>query len=93
MIKSCTFCLVNAIVRTPTEEFIFMSNLIHRYPSVGSVVKKMMEVNPDLSVQQVISLIRQSIQTQGEGAKEFASAEFVDEQRALELARTTLKSR
>lgn len=67
-----------------------MNYLLHRSPSVGSLVKKIMTVNPELSSLEIISLIRQATQTQGDAAGEYALAEVVDEKRALELAKATL---
>jgi hypothetical protein len=71
-----------------------MESLIHRTPSVGSVLKKIMAINPDLSAAQMIGLIRESLQTQAQSdiAGEFAQAEVVDEEKVLRLARATLKS-
>ncbi len=70
-----------------------MANVLFSAPSVGSVTKKIVEINPDLTVQQIIGVIRQSTlrQTQPEEAGEFASIDVIDEPRALELARATLK--
>lgn len=71
-----------------------MDKLIYRTPSVGSIVKKVLAINPDLNVQQTIEIIRQSVhsQTQNILAEEFLSAEVVNETMALDLARATLKS-
>ena len=51
--------------------------------SVGSVVKKVLAINPDLSVSDVIALVRGALRSEGTG-------DTVDEARALELARATL---
>jgi hypothetical protein len=71
-----------------------MDKLVYRTPSVGSVVKKVLAINPDLNVQQTIEIIRQSVQTQTQHilAEEFLSAEVVNEAIALDLARATLKN-
>jgi hypothetical protein len=63
-----------------------MDTLLHRAPSVGSLVKKILAVNPNLSAQQIIGIIRQATRTQGKLANEYASAEVVDEKLAMELA-------
>jgi hypothetical protein len=63
-----------------------MPRLIHHTPSVGSLIKKVMEINPELSAQDLIQIVRESIQTQGIAAGEFATAEVVDEEKALQLA-------
>jgi hypothetical protein len=62
-----------------------------RAPTVGSLVKKIVEINPDLSVNEIVALIRSSMKPRGAPALDFASAEVVDDQRALELARATLR--
>ncbi|MGZ3689596.1 MAG: hypothetical protein ACXWPM_06955 [Bdellovibrionota bacterium] len=67
-----------------------MAHLIHKSPSVGSVIKKVLAVNPDLGVTEIIELIKQSIAPQGDEAGEFATSEVVDEEKALRLARETL---
>lgn len=67
-----------------------MSRLLSPFTSVGSLTKKIISINPELSVQDVIELIRQATRTPGELNSHPASAEIVDEVRALELARATL---
>ena len=62
-------------------------------PSVGSVVKKVIAINPELSVQDVIQIVRSCVEKHGERAGEFAASEVVNESRALELARLTLRQR
>lgn len=64
-----------------------MSRLIHHTPTVGSLIKKVMAINPELTAQEMIQIVKESLQTQGEVAGEFASAERVDEEKALRLAR------
>lgn len=71
--------------------FISMEHLIHRAPSVGGVIKKIMAINPDLNVREVIDLVRRSTETQVMGG-EFSKAEIVNEAKALELARATVKN-
>jgi hypothetical protein len=69
-----------------------MESVILRSPSVGSVVKKIIAINPELNTSDIIDLIRQSVQVQAqpELAGEFAQAEIVDEAKALRLAQETL---
>ena len=71
-----------------------MDKLIYRTPSVGSIVKKVLAINPDLNVHQTIEIIRRSVQSQTQDilAEEFLSAEVVNETLALELARASLVS-
>lgn len=70
-----------------------MDKLIYRTPSVGKIVKKVLAINPDLNVHQTIEIIRQSIQSQTQNnlAEEFLSVDIINETRALDLARATLK--
>ena len=72
-----------------------MEKLILRTPSVGSAIKKVMEVNPHLSAAEMIDLIRQSTRTQAQQGVtgEFSKAEIIDEQELLRLARECLRSR
>ncbi|MGK5085518.1 hypothetical protein WDW37_19695 [Bdellovibrionota bacterium FG-1] len=71
-----------------------MDHLIHRTPSVGSIIKKMISINPDLDTMQLIDIIRKStlVQEQSGIAGEFAQAQIIDEQQALSLTRGSLKS-
>ena len=70
-----------------------MESVILRSPSVGSVVKKIIAINPELNTSDIIDLLRQSIQVQvqPELAGEFAQAEIVDEAKAIRLAQETLR--
>lgn len=70
-----------------------MQSFLHRSPSVGSITKKIMEINPELSGQEIIRIIRASVETQGRDAGEFAGIEMIDESRALALAKATLPQR
>jgi hypothetical protein len=65
--------------------------VLNRSPSVGAVVKKMLEINPDLGAQEITKIVKQAIHLQGGIANEFAEAEVIDEEKALELARQTLR--
>jgi hypothetical protein len=69
-----------------------MDNLIHRSPSVGGVIKKMLAINPNLGADQIIDFIRKSTfkQEQSGVAGEFAQAEVIDEKLALSMATATL---
>ena len=69
-----------------------MNDVIHRSPSVGSLVKKIIEVNPELSAKQVIGLVRQATYTPPITEGDYMSLEVVDEALALELARKTVNS-
>jgi hypothetical protein len=63
----------------------------HRFPSAGSLIKKIVEINPDLSVQEVIRVVRQATRKQEAPANgDFASVDVIDEEVALDLARRTL---
>lgn len=70
-------------MKTPEEK-------IHTGAAAGSVIKKVIAINPDLSAQEIIDLIRKSIRTQGGQSNEFSQAEIIDEAIALDLARATL---
>lgn len=62
-------------------------------PSVGSLVKKMLLINPELSAAHLIQMIRQSVRVQGQSMSTEPQAETVDERFALELARKSLQER
>jgi hypothetical protein len=68
-----------------------MSRLIHRAPSVGGLVKKIMEINPELGVQEITQIVRRATRAQGAEAGDYAALEIVDEQMALALAKATLQ--
>ncbi len=60
--------------------------------TVGQVLKKIMEINPDLSAHEMIFLMKESIQVRGGGFQDgFLKQDTIDEEKALELARRTLK--
>ena len=67
-----------------------MASLIHSAPSVGSVVKKIIAVNPELTAKEITAIVRDSLELQGGVANEFSSAEIINEAKALELARQLL---
>ncbi len=64
----------------------------HRAPSVGAITKKIIAINPNLSAHAIMDIVRRSIDPLGGLAGEFSSAEVLDEDRALELARESLKA-
>lgn len=63
-----------------------MESGLHPAPSIGGVVKKILEVRQDLSMQEIMEIIRQSMVSRGALAGDFASAQTLDETRALKLA-------
>jgi hypothetical protein len=63
--------------------------IVHRAPSVGSITKRILEINPNLGTAEIIGLVRQAIKPIGV-AGEFSSAEMIDEELALRLARQTI---
>ena len=69
--------------------------LVHRTPSVGSILKRMIEINPELSASELTALIRESILDQsqaGLAAGEFAQAQVIDEAKCLRLTRESVQS-
>jgi hypothetical protein len=72
-------------------EDVEFDKIQHHAPSVGSITKRILEINPDLNTMQVVGLVRQAIKPIGI-AGEFSSAEMIDEELALRLARATVKS-
>lgn len=68
-----------------------MDYLVHRSPSVGGLIKKILAINPDLGVQEIVDLVRRATKIQGDVENVYASKEVVDENLALELAKQTLK--
>jgi hypothetical protein len=65
---------------------------LHRAPSVGSLVKKVLAVNPNLSTHDIIAMVREATHDQGENAGEYSSVQVVDENKVMELARASLKT-
>jgi hypothetical protein len=68
-----------------------MNNLLHRNASVGSLIKKILAINPELGVQEIIGLIRESTRIQNGMLGEYDSTELINEDQALELAKATSK--
>jgi hypothetical protein len=69
----------------------FQEKLIHRTPSVGAIVNRLLKVNPELGMQDLAFIIRSSMEVQGGMGSEFSQASFIDEEKALGLARRTLQ--
>lgn len=70
-----------------------MANVNRGTPTVGSVSKKIMEINPDLNVQEIIYVIKQSILSEFSIEEGFQKTEVIDEEKALEMARATCRSK
>jgi hypothetical protein len=64
---------------------------LHQAPSVGSLVPKILEINPNLTSPEVIAMVRQCIKKRGPEAGDFAYAEVLDEEMVLRLAKESLK--
>lgn len=69
-----------------------MNKLAHKTLSVGGVIKKIAALNPDLGVREISNIIRQSIETQELRPGDFAPLDVIDEEKALALARATLRN-
>ncbi len=69
-----------------------MNSVLHP-TSIGGLTKKIMAINPDLSVQEIVWLIRQATRTRAEADNDYARSEVVDEEYALELTRASLNHR
>ena len=63
-----------------------MASVIHKSPSVGSVVKKIVDLHPELTAKEVTAIVRECLAPQGGVSNEFASAEVINEAKALRLA-------
>lgn len=63
---------------------------VHNSPTVGSIVKKIIGINPELNTSEIIALIRQATHKTGIATGSFSGVEIVDEALALDLARQTL---
>ena len=63
-----------------------LAHHIHKTPSVGSVIKKLMDAYPELSAAELTAIVRQSLVAQGDQAGDFAGTEVIDEALALRLA-------
>lgn len=59
-------------------------------PTVGSVSKKVIEINPNLSAQEIIFIIRQSVLYEYAIKDGFTKSEVIDEAKALDMARASL---
>ena len=67
-----------------------MESAVLRSPTVGSLIKKVVTINPDLTTSEIIDMMRQSVRAQGAEKNEFASVEVVNEEQVLGLARASL---
>lgn len=76
-------------VNDPLRARVLRENL-HKAPSVGSLVPKILAINPELTSQQVIELVRVCMTRRGSDAGDFADVEVLDEQKALRLAKESL---
>jgi hypothetical protein len=65
---------------------------LHKAPSVGGLVNQILKINPDLSADAIMAIVRRASRPRGENAGDFASAEVLDVPTALELARNTLRN-
>ena len=72
----------------PSDEII---PSLHRAPSAGAIVKKLLKINPALGVQDLIQIMRQSAVRRGGLLGEFTEVEAIDEEKALLLAKASLK--
>lgn len=66
-----------------------METATHRSPSAGSIIKKIVNINPDLTLHEIIQIIRQSSEVRPENAGEFRGTEVINEGKALALALAT----
>ncbi len=66
------------------------ASLLHRSASAGSTIKKIHEINPELSTDQIIQIMRQATRLQGKSSGEFHSIDVIDEALALRLAQESL---
>ena len=61
-----------------------------RTPSAGRVIKKINEINPNLSVLEIAEIVRNSIELRDGHTDEFVGAEIINEAKALALALNTV---
>jgi hypothetical protein len=62
-----------------------MKNVIPQTPTAGRIVKKIVDLNPILGVQDIIYIVKKATMKRN-------GVEVIDEVAAMELARTTLIS-
>jgi hypothetical protein len=55
--------------------------------TVGGVIKRLLEINPDLTAGQIFEIIRECTRVRNGDDKEFAWVEVTDQDKAIELAR------
>lgn len=65
---------------------------LNRSPSAGRVIKRIVEINPNLGVHEIARVVRAATSLRGASSIEYADVETIDEELALELARKTLNS-
>jgi hypothetical protein len=70
-----------------------MDYVMHRTPSVGKITKDILAINPDLGVNDIVSLLRSCTYRKGVEGSDFGALEAVDEAMALELARATVRGK
>lgn len=75
--------------RCPIRGHLIVANVNRRTPTVGSVSKKIMEINPKLNAQEIIFVIKQSVLYEYAIKDGFTKTEVIDEEKALEMARAT----
>ena len=70
-----------------------MERNLFRAPSVGGVVNKVLAINDNLTSQEVIEIIRKSVQPSSQAQDDFGPIEVINEKKALELARASVKAK
>ena len=60
---------------------------IHRAASAGSLIKKILAINPDLGVREISMIIRQATSKRTGVSKDYTDVEVIDEKQALDLAK------
>jgi hypothetical protein len=64
--------------------------LNHPTPTAGRIIKKLIQINPELTTAELIVIIKQSTSPLGQRAGEFARVEVINEELAVKLARESL---
>ena len=60
-------------------------------PSAGSIIKKIVTLNPTLGVQDVIDIVRECVEVQTPSSEDFTQFEVINEKKALALAAATAR--
>ncbi len=63
-----------------------MISSLRNTATVGHVSRKILELNPELGVQEVIFIIKQSVIRESEIEGSFTKTEYIDEAKALQMA-------